>query len=83
MKGARVIGCPVAIHTRRDPTIRARRLLALDEMVDAGLLRPLVSRAHSGLAQVQEALRAKWEREVTANSVIHPCIDPLSPPSAC
>jgi NADPH2:quinone reductase len=83
MKGARVIGCPVAIHTRRDPTIRARRLLALDEMVNAGLLRPLVSRAHRGLAQVQEALRAKWEREVTANSVIHPCIDPLSPPSAC
>merc|ERR1719445_2754833 len=33
MKGARVMGCPVAIHTRLQPAIRAPRLKMIDDLV--------------------------------------------------
>ena len=69
MKGAHVIGCPVAIHTRTDPAIRPPRVAAIDSMVKDGLLRPYVSHIFP-LPQLKEAMRAKWGREVTGCCVV-------------
>jgi len=71
MKGLHVIGCPVAIHTRLDPSIRAERVASIDAWVTAGLLRPTVSMAFD-LVDCKEALMSKWERKVTGNCVVHP-----------
>ena len=69
MKGAQVIGCPVAIHTRTDPTIRPPRVAAIDLLVKEGLLRPYVSHIFP-LSQLKDAMKAKWGREVTGCCVV-------------
>ncbi|MFT5683058.1 MAG: NADPH2:quinone reductase [Myxococcota bacterium] len=60
MKGLDVLGCPTAISTHRDPTIRAHRLSALKVWVDDGTLRP-----HAGpvfpFDEASDALQAKWQ----------------------
>ena len=69
MKGAQVIGCPVAIHTRADPTIRPPRVAAIDLMVKDGLLRPYVSHVFP-LSKIKEAMNAKWGRQITGCCVV-------------
>ena len=69
MKGAQVIGCPVAINTRMDPTIRPPRLASLERMVKDGLIRPHVSHVFP-LNHVQEAMSAKWGRKVIGCCVV-------------
>jgi NADPH:quinone reductase-like Zn-dependent oxidoreductase len=71
MKGLRVIGCPVAIHTRLDPSIRAKRLEGIGRLVEEAGLRPHVSMRFP-LADFKSALRAKWERKVLGHCVVHP-----------
>lgn len=71
MKGLHVIGCPTAISTHRDPSIRTERLAALHAWAEEGALDPLVSRVYP-LAEVKEAMRAKWESRHTGAIVIHP-----------
>jgi NADPH2:quinone reductase len=71
MKGLRVIGCPTAISTHRDPSIREERLARLMTWANAGALRPLVSRVFP-LAEVKEAMIAKWESRHVGAIVIHP-----------
>jgi len=72
MNSARVMGCPVAIHTRRDPSIRAPRVAALNALAADGLLAPHVSHAFDGLDRLPEALEAKWGRQVVGACVVHP-----------
>jgi NADPH2:quinone reductase len=69
MKGAQVIGCPVAIHTRLDPTIRPPRVAAIDALVKEGLIRPYVSHIFP-LSKIKDALNAKWGRQVTGCCVV-------------
>lgn len=69
MKGAKVMGCPVAIHTNLDPGIRPPRLASLDKMAEDGLISPHVSHVFP-LAEVQEALKAKWGRQVIGGCVL-------------
>lgn len=69
MKGAKVIGCPVAIHTNIDPKIRPVRLGSLDKMVQDGLISPHVSHVFP-LEEVREALKAKWGRQVIGGCVL-------------
>jgi len=69
MKGAKVIGCPVAIHTNFDPKIRPPRLTALNKMVDEGLISPHVSHVFP-LTDYKEALKAKWGRQVIGGCVL-------------
>ena len=69
MKGAHVIGCPVAIHTRMNPQIRPPRLAAIDQMVKDGLIRPYVSHVFP-LSDVKEAMKAKWGRQVVGSCVV-------------
>ena len=69
MKGARVMGCPVAIHTRLQPAIRAPRLKMIEDLVGRGLIKPHVSHEFP-LAEVREALLAKWNRQVVGGCVV-------------
>ena len=69
MKGAQVIGCPVAIHTRTDPSIRPPRVAALDLLVKEGLIKPYVSHIFP-LSKLKEAMGAKWGRKVTGCCVV-------------
>ena len=71
LKAAKVFGCPVAIATKHDPSIRPPRLAALDAWIACGFIRPLVSH-RSTLENCGEALLQKWQRKVTGGAVVHP-----------
>lgn len=70
MKGLDVLGCPTAISTHRDPTIRGERLAALDRWVAEGLV-PHVGATYP-LSELKEALRAKWASRVVGGVVVRP-----------
>lgn len=69
MKGAKIIGCPVAIHTRLDPSIRIQRLQALEDWIAQDLIKPYTSHVFP-FNQFREALLAKWNRQVTGNCML-------------
>jgi len=69
MKGAQVLGCPVAIHTNLQPKIREARMEAILSLVKEGLLRPHVSHSFP-LEKAVEGLAAKWNRKVVGGAVI-------------
>lgn len=71
MKGLKVLGCPMAISTHRDPTIRDERVARLLAWAESGALVPLVS-ATFPIAQAKEAMKAKWESRHTGGIVLHP-----------
>jgi len=71
MKGLTVMGCPMAIATLSDPSIRAPRVEALMGWVQAGRLRPHISHRFA-LADFKDALRAKWRGDVIGACVLHP-----------
>ncbi len=71
MKGLDVLGCPTVISTVEDPGSRPPRLAQLLAWVEAGRLRPLVSRVFA-LADARAALQAKWRGEIVGAAVIHP-----------
>ena len=69
MKGLDVLGCPTAISTHRDPSIRAPRLSALLERARAGTLQPHAGAAYP-FAAVIEALEAKWRSQSVGGCVL-------------
>lgn len=69
MKGLDVLGCPAAISTAMDPTIRPPRLAAVLEWAAKGVIRPHVSHVFR-LTEVQEAMSAKWRGEVIGGCVV-------------
>ena len=69
MKGARVVGCPVAIHTRLQPSIRGPRLKMIEDFVARGLIKPHISHEFP-LSEVKDALLAKWNRKVVGGCVV-------------
>lgn len=71
MKGLRVLGCPTAIATHRDPTIRGPRLRAILDWVEAGELSPVVARTFP-LAQWREAMHAKWSSATVGGICLRP-----------
>jgi len=71
MKGLTVMGCPMAIATLMDPSIRAARVEALLSWVAAGKLRPYLSHRFA-LGDFKDALRAKWRGDVIGACVLHP-----------
>ncbi|HUS67974.1 MAG TPA: NADPH:quinone oxidoreductase family protein [Kofleriaceae bacterium] len=71
MKGLDVLGCPTAITTAMDPSIRAPRLAQVLAWADEGALTPLVSSARP-LDDYREAMAAKWRGEVVGNAVLRP-----------
>ena len=71
MKQLDVLGCPTAIATAMDPSIRPPRLGAVLAWAEAGALRPHVSHRFA-LEDVRAALGAKWSGQVVGNAVLHP-----------
>jgi NADPH2:quinone reductase len=71
MKGLDVLGCPTAISTVMDPSIRADRLAAVLAWAEAGKIHPHISHRFP-LADFKTAMKAKWNGEVTGGCVLHP-----------
>lgn len=71
MKGLDVLGCPTAISTAEDPTIRAPRLSQILAWAKSGAIRPYVSKTYP-LREYKDAMRAKWSGEVIGGCAIHP-----------
>jgi len=69
MKGAQVLGCPVAIHTNLDQSIRKPRMETIDRLVKEELIKPHVSHEFP-LADAKQALLAKWNRKVIGGCVL-------------
>lgn len=71
MKGLDVLGCPAAISTAMDPSIRPPRLAQVLRWAEEGRVRPHVSHVFP-LAAFDAAMRARWSGEVTGGCVLHP-----------
>jgi len=71
MKGLDVLGCPAVISSHHDPSIRVTRLAQLLDWARAGEISPRVA-ARYPLAEVREAMRAKWESRFVGGVVVHP-----------
>ena len=71
MKGLDVLGCPTAISTSQDPSIRAPRLAQILAWAGEGKISPHVSHVFR-LAEIHAAMRAKWTGEVIGGCVVHP-----------
>lgn len=71
MKGLDVLGCPTAITTHRDPSVRRQRLADIQAWIDDGSLTPFVQAAYP-LADIQEAMHAKWKSLHVGGCVVLP-----------
>jgi NADPH2:quinone reductase len=71
MKGLDVLGCPTAISTHHDPTIRAARLKRIMAWVEAGQIAPVVA-ASFPLSEVKAAMKAKWSSQFVGGCVVRP-----------
>jgi NADPH:quinone reductase len=71
MKSVDVLGCPTAIATAHDPSIRAPRLRQILAWAAEGKLTPHVSHRFP-LEDIHAAMRAKWTGEVVGGCVVHP-----------
>jgi NADPH:quinone reductase len=71
MKGLKVLGCPAVISTYHDPSLRPARLQQLWRWVEADLIHPCVSRVFP-MAQIREAMLAKWHNSDIGGCVVHP-----------
>jgi len=71
MKGLDVLGCPTAISTVNDPSLRAPRLARVLGWAAEGKIRPHVSHTFP-LAEFRAAMLAKWRGEVTGGCVLRP-----------
>ena len=71
MKGLDVLGCPTAITTHRDPSVRTQRLAALEAWIEQGRLAPYVGESYA-LDDVHDAMRAKWKSLHVGGCVLHP-----------
>jgi len=71
MKGLKVMGCPTVISTQHDASIRPQRLNKIMQWVESGQLTPHVSHVFE-LADIKQALKAKWTGEIIGGCVVHP-----------
>lgn len=71
MKGLDVLGCPTAISSLHDPSIRTPRLAEIWQWAESGKIRPYVSHVFP-LAEFKTAMRAKWSGDVIGGCVLHP-----------
>ncbi len=71
MKGLQVRGCPTVIATQKNPKIRVERTRRLMAWVAAGEVQPHVGQAYP-LAEVVDAMKAKWESRFVGGCIVHP-----------
>jgi NADPH:quinone reductase len=70
MKGLKVLGCPMAISTHRDPRIREARIHQLLEWTKDRRLAPHVGPEFE-FDQIIDALKAKWSSQFVGGCVIN------------
>jgi NADPH:quinone reductase len=71
MKGLKIIGCPMAISTHRDPSIRTERIEQILTWVKEGRISPYVGKVYP-FSDIVEALKAKWSSRFVGACVVHP-----------
>ncbi len=71
MKGLDVLGCPTAISTVNDPSIREARMAQIWRWAEEGKIRPYVSHVFP-LSDFKQAMSAKWRGDVIGGCVLHP-----------
>ena len=71
MKGLSVLGCPAVIAVVNNPSMRAPRVAQIMEWVAQGRIKPYISRVYP-LAEFKDAMRARWNGEITGGCVLHP-----------
>ncbi|MCA9698316.1 MAG: zinc-binding dehydrogenase, partial [Myxococcales bacterium] len=71
MKGLKVLGCPTAIASHRDPEIRPPRLRRILDWVQAGAIHPVVAERYP-LSEIATAMRAKWAPKTVGGIVVRP-----------
>jgi NADPH2:quinone reductase len=71
MKGLDVLGCPAVISTVQNPSIRPPRLAQVLAWAERGDIAPQISHRFP-LAEIKDAMRAKWSGEVVGGCVVHP-----------
>lgn len=71
LKGCQVVGVFYGAMVQRDPALRKKIDLELDELAAAGRLHPYVSGRYA-LADAPKALRALLDRKVTGKVVVEP-----------
>lgn len=69
MKGIDVLGCPTAIATAKDPSLRAPRLAKVLEWAEDGKISPFVSASYP-FDDYKAAMMAKWNGEITGGGVL-------------
>lgn len=71
IKGLDVLGCPAAISTKHDPSLRPARLAWIREQLAAGRLRPHAGPAYD-LGDFADAMVAKWQSRFAGGCVVRP-----------
>ena len=71
MKGLDVLGCPTAISTAQDPSLRPPRIAKVLQWAEEAAIQPYVSHVFP-LADFKAAMLAKWRGEVIGGCVLHP-----------
>jgi NADPH:quinone reductase len=71
MKGVDVLGCPAVISVVKNPALRPPRLAQVLGWAREGKIKPHVSHRFP-LAQLKDAMRAKWTGAVVGGCVVHP-----------
>jgi NADPH2:quinone reductase len=71
IKGLKVLGSPMVIATQNNPSIRIKRLADIFQWVDEGKITPYISHTFA-LADVKEAMRAKWNGKIIGGAAIRP-----------
>ena len=71
MKSLSVLGCPAVIAVSHNPALRTQRLARIMDWVAQGHIRPYVSQRFP-IAQFKEAMRARWNADVTGSCILHP-----------
>lgn len=72
MKGLDVLGCPTAISTHLDPSIRPERLARIERWIREGMV-PRVGAVFL-LAELKQALHAKWTSRFVGGGVVRPAV---------
>lgn len=71
MKGLDVLGCPTAISSENDSTLRPPRLQQIMQWVAEGKIRPTVARAFP-LTNYRDAMLTTWHSKLPGTCVLNP-----------
>lgn len=71
MKSLSIMGCPAVIAVAHHPALRTERLARILQWVQEGRIEPYISHRFP-MAQFKDAMRARWNADVTGSCILHP-----------